>query len=46
MKSFPIGKAVPEDRHYADRLLNEGYNTILKYGICFCKKSCMAKIAE
>ncbi len=32
-----------EENHYEDELLNEGYQTILKYGICFCKKSCMVR---
>ena len=35
-----------EDREYAAGLLDEGYENILKYGICFCKKSCMVKKAE
>lgn len=34
-----------EDRRYAQGLLNEGYQRILKYGICFCKKHCMVKSA-
>ena len=32
-----------EDNHYEEELLNEGYQKILKYGICFCKKSCMIR---
>lgn len=28
---------------YAADMLDEGYTSILKYGICFCKKSCMVK---
>ena len=30
-----------EDRNYAAGLLEEGYRKILKYGVSFCKKSCM-----
>lgn len=29
-----------EDKHYDTGLLDEGYQIIRKYGICFCKKSC------
>lgn len=29
-----------EDRNYAAELLDEGYQSVLKYGICFCKKNC------
>lgn len=32
-----------EERHYADSLRKEGYQTILKYGIAFYKKECMVK---
>lgn len=35
-----------EERHYDAELLEEGYPVILKYGICFCKKSCMVKIEK
>lgn len=28
------------EKEYADGLTNEGYEKILKYGICFCQKSC------
>lgn len=28
------------EKEYADDLTNEGYEKILKYGICFCQKSC------
>ena len=35
-----------EERCYDEVLLEEGYPLILKYGICFCKKSCMVKIRE
>lgn len=31
---------------YADALLDEGYRHILKYGICFCKKSCMVQVGD
>lgn len=30
-----------EDKHYDAELIDEGYPIIKKYGICFCKKSCM-----
>jgi hypothetical protein len=33
-----------ERQDYAAAPLDEGYENILKYGICFCKKSCMVKI--
>ncbi len=35
-----------EDLHYDNVLIEEGYPIILKYGVCFCKKSCMVKLAE
>ena len=35
-----------EEKHYDNVLIEEGYPIILKYGICFCKKSCMVKISE
>lgn len=35
-----------ENKHYAVELEHEGYSIIKKYGICFCKKSCMVKIQE
>ena len=28
---------------YAAGVLDEGYENILEYGICFCKKSCVVK---
>ena len=34
-----------EDRRYADEYLEEGYNGVEKYGICFCRKNCMVKKA-
>ncbi|MDO4554986.1 MAG: AAA family ATPase [Lachnospiraceae bacterium] len=33
-----------EDKKYALELKKEGYLNIIKYGICFCKKSCMVKV--
>ena len=33
-----------EDKHYDAELIDEGYPIIKKYGICFCKKSCMVII--
>lgn len=35
-----------EDKHYDAELLDEGYPVIMKYGICFCKKSCMVKMKK
>ncbi len=32
-----------ENRAYDRELLEEGYQKIIKYGICFCKKNCMVK---
>lgn len=32
-----------EEQKYEEGLLDEGYQKIVKYGICFCKKSCMVK---
>ncbi len=32
-----------EGRHYVDELLEDGYQHILKYGICFHKKNCRVK---
>lgn len=32
-----------EERNYAAELVEEGYQSVLKYGICFCRKSCMVK---
>lgn len=35
-----------EEKNYALELLEEGYGKVMKYGICFCKKSCMVKCYE
>ena len=32
-----------DQKHYDAVLTEEGYPLILKYGICFCKKSCMVR---
>ena len=32
-----------ENRNYADELLEDECNGIIKYGICFCKKNCRIK---
>ena len=32
-----------EDNRYETELINDGYQSIIKYGIAFCKKSCMVK---
>lgn len=49
-KTFPEMKSGCEaalnqikERNYAEPFLNEGYH-VLKYGICFCKKSCKAAV--
>lgn len=35
-----------EERHYDAALREEGYETIIKYGICFYKKECMVLAAN
>lgn len=35
-----------EDKHYDAEIIDEGYMVIKKYGICFCKKSCMVMVKE
>ena len=35
-----------EDKHYDEGLVDEGYPVIKKYGICFCKKSCMVMLGN
>lgn len=35
-----------DDRQYADELLDDGYNSIIKYGICFYKKHCKIKCCK
>lgn len=32
-----------EEKNYASELIDEGYQSILKYGICFCRKNCRVK---
>lgn len=32
-----------EDKNYAAEYLDEGYKGVVKYGFCFCKKSCRVK---
>ncbi len=32
-----------EERHYDAELLDEGYPVIIRYWICFCKKSCVVR---
>lgn len=29
-----------KENHYNEDLLDEGYTSIISYGICFCKKTC------
>lgn len=38
------GLAQIEEMRYETELKNEGYKKIIKYGIAFCKKSCMVKL--
>ena len=33
-----------EEMRYESELRNDGYKNIIKYGIAFCKKSCMVKL--
>ena len=33
-----------EEKNYAAELEEEGYQKIIKYGICFCRKACMVKV--
>lgn len=35
-----------EERKYDTELVDEGYQSILKYGICFCRKNCMVKTGK
>ena len=35
-----------DEKRYAQELLGEGYQQIIKLGICFCKKHCMVKSAR
>lgn len=35
-----------EQQSYDEQLLAEGYLNIIKYGICFCKKSCKVKVKK
>lgn len=35
-----------EKNHYDAGVFNEGYISVKKYGICFCKKSCMVKLKK
>lgn len=35
-----------EDRRYVEELKNDGYQTIIQYGISFFRKDCMIKIKE
>ena len=35
-----------EERKYDTELVDEGYQSILKYGICFCGKNCMVKTGK
>ena len=38
------GLAQIEEMRYESELKNDGYKNIIKYGIAFCKKSCMVKL--
>lgn len=35
-----------EDRQYASELMDDGYETVGKYGIAFCGKDCMVKFRQ
>lgn len=35
-----------EERKYDAELVDEGYQSVLKYGICFCRKNCMVKTGK
>ena len=35
-----------EEKKYAAPFLDKGYQKIIKYGICFCEKTCMVQKAE
>lgn len=35
-----------EERNYAEEYLKEGYHGVRKYGVCFCRKSCMVQTVE
>ena len=35
-----------EDKNYAAELIDFGYRKILKYGFCFCRKTCMVRKNE
>lgn len=35
-----------DEKRYDAELVDEGYQIILKYGICFCRKNCMVKIGK
>ncbi len=34
-----------EEKGYARELLHEGYEKVVCYGMCFCDKYCMIKVA-
>ena len=33
-----------EEKDYAAPFLDKGYTRIMKYGICFCEKTCMVQM--
>ncbi len=35
-----------KDRGYAQELKDDGYATVYRYGIAFCGKDCLVKLAE
>ena len=35
-----------DERRYIDELVEDGYNGIIKYGICFYRKSCKVKCSK
>ena len=35
-----------EEKDYAAPFLDKGYTKIMKYGICFCEKTCMVEVEK
>ncbi len=34
------------DRKYEEGILDDGYNGVVSYGICFCKKDCIVELYD
>lgn len=45
-KPLPVGVDNFEDRKYAQELEDDGYETVYRYGIAFCGKDCLVKLAD